>query len=306
MGLNFKSITKNIGKALSPLPGVDTLASIAGGGGIGGNLTGGVDSLKDVASAPFDAIDSVGDAIGIGGVTDFLNPFNLADGNILGDLGGLLGITDPEKGERALEAMKEGQKEANETLDADTAAQLKQLKNAAKGRSLGQNLDAYDDSMDTAQGMTQQAANLAMRQKNAGSASQVTSNLNPEMQRILSETMQRIQGGAGAALQSSAATRAASNAVAGKAGELWQDAFNNTMQRANNNLNVARTYGQAGNQVGSLAGQQLNADNAPMEDWLNLKNDIAMQRYAGNVGLTQAAGQAAGTDQSLLGGLLGG
>jgi hypothetical protein len=43
-----------------------------------------------------------------------------------------------------------------------------------------------------------------------------------------------------------------------------------------------------------------------MEDWLNLKNDIAMQRYAGNVGLTQAAGQAAGTDQSMFGQLLGG
>jgi hypothetical protein len=43
-----------------------------------------------------------------------------------------------------------------------------------------------------------------------------------------------------------------------------------------------------------------------MEDWLNLKNDVAMQRYAGNVGLTQAAGQTAGQDRSLLGGLLGG
>ena len=78
------------------------------------------------------------------------------------------------------------------------------------------------------------------------------------------------------------------------------------MNRAQNNLNVASNYGQAAGQTANLAGTQLNADNAPMEDWLNLKNDVAMQRYAGNVGLTEAQGAAAGADKSLLGGLLGG
>lgn len=227
-------------------------------------------------------------------------------GGLLGQLSGFLGITDPGKGERSLSAMQSGQQGANQTLDTDTAAQLEALSEAGIGRSLGQNLDAYDNSMETAQGMTQKAGQLAMDQANAGNPDQVTANLNPQMQRILGETMQKVQGGAGAALQSSAATRNAANAVAGKAGDLWQQAFNNTMQQAGNNLNVAKTYGQAGGQVGTLAGQQLAADNAPMEDWLNLKNDIAMQRYAGNVGLTQAAGQAAGQDKSLFGQLLGG
>ena len=78
------------------------------------------------------------------------------------------------------------------------------------------------------------------------------------------------------------------------------------MGRAQNNLNVAQNYGQAGAQEANLGAMQLTADNAPMEDWLNLKNDVAMQRYAGNVGLTQAAGQAAGADRSLFGSLLGG
>jgi hypothetical protein len=227
-------------------------------------------------------------------------------GGLLGQLSGFLGITDPGKGQRSLRAMQSGQQDANQQLDSDTATQLSALQDASIGRDFGQNLDAYDNSMETAQGMTQRAGQLAMDQANAGTPDQVTANLNPQMQRILGETMQKVQGGAGAALQSSAATRNAANAVAGKAGDLWQQAFNNTMQQAGNNLNVAKTYGQAGGQVANLAGQQLAADNAPMEDWLNLKNDIAMQRYAGNVGLTQAAGAAAGTDQSMLGQLLGG
>jgi hypothetical protein len=228
------------------------------------------------------------------------------NGGLLGQLSGFLGITDPAKGQRSLSAMQSGQQDASRQLDEDTATQSSALQDASIGRDFGQNLDAYDDSMGTAQGMTQRAGQLAMDQANAGTPDQVTENLNPQMQRILGETMQKVQGGAGAALQSSAATRNAANAVADKAGDLWQQAFNNTMQQAGNNLNVAKTYGQTGGQVANLAGQQLAADNAPMEDWLNLKDDIAMQRYAGNVGLTQAGGQAAGTDQSMFGQLLGG
>lgn len=228
------------------------------------------------------------------------------NGGPLGYLSGALGITDPNKGARSLKELQSGQAGANEQLDTDTAAQFGMLEGAGVGRSLGQNLDAYDTSMANAQGMTQRAGELAMGQADAGSADQVEQNLNPEMERILGETMQKVQGGAGAALQSSAATRTAAGAVADKAGDLWQQAFNNTMNRAQNNLNVASKYGQAAGQSATMSGQQLAADNAPMEDWLNLKNDVAMQRYAGNVGLTQAAGEVAGQDRSLLGGLLGG
>lgn len=227
-------------------------------------------------------------------------------GGLLGQLGGILGITDPDKGKRSMGAMASGQEDANQQLDADTAAQLGMLEQAGVGRSLGQNLDAYDTSMGTAQDMTQRAGGIALGQENAGSASDVFGNLNPMMDEMLSRTKQQMQGTAGDALQSSATSRGTAQAVAGKAGDLWQQAFQNTMNRAQNNLNVASNYGQAAGQTANLAGTQLNADNAPMEDWLNLKNDIAMQRYAGNVGLTEAQGTAAGADKSLLGGLLGG
>lgn len=219
---------------------------------------------------------------------------------------GFLGITDPDKGTRSLREMQRGQESANKSLDDDTFSQFKMLEDAGVGRDLGQNLDAYDTSMNNAQSLTSKAGELIADQAGAGSAEQVQENLNPQMQQMLANTMQQVQGSAGSALQSSAATRTGAQAVSNQAGDLWQQAFQNTMNRAQNNLQVGQGIGQTGAQTANLAGQRLTADNQPMEDWLNLKNNVAMQRYAGNVGLTQAAGQAAGTDQSLLGGLLGG
>lgn len=212
---------------------------------------------------------------------------------------------DPYKSDRATAAAHAGQDNANAQLDADTAQQFGMLSDAMAGRSLGQNLDAYNTSMDAAQGKTNQAGDLAWQQQNAGSADNVQKHLNPQMDMILSNTMQKMQGGAGSALQSSAATKATANTVAQKAGDLWQQAYNNAMGDAQNNLNVATNYGQSAAQNANLAGQTLAANNQPAEDYLSLKNDVAMQRYAGNIGLTQMDAANAAKDQSLLGAILG-
>lgn len=229
------------------------------------------------------------------------------DANVLGNLGGTLGITDPNKGNRALSTMQQGQQQANNQLDSDTAEQFGMLRDAmGSGRTLGQNLDAFDTSMAGAQDKTNTAGDIMLGQQNAGSADNVQQYLNPEMDMILSNTMQRMQGGAGSALQSSATNRNTASAVASKAGDLWQQAYSNAMGDAQNNLQVANQYQSNAGQNAQLAATQLQADNAPAEDYLQLANDKAMQRYAGNVALTQAAGQNAGRDQSLLGSLLGG
>lgn len=229
------------------------------------------------------------------------------DANVLGNLGGTLGITDPNKGNRALSTMQQGQQQANNQLDADTAEQFGMLRDAmGSGRTLGQNLDAFDTSMAGAQDKTNTAGDIMLGQQNAGSADNVQQYLNPEMDMILSNTMQRMQGGAGSALQSSATNRNTASAVAQQAGNLWQQAYSNAMGDAQNNLQVANQYQSNAGQNAQLATTQLQADNAPAEDYLQLANDKAMQRYAGNVALTQAAGQNAGRDQSLLGSLLGG
>lgn len=212
---------------------------------------------------------------------------------------------DPYKSDRATAAVHAGQQNANTQLDADTAQQFGMLNDAMTGRSLGQNLNAYNTSMDAAQGKTNQAGDLAWQQQNAGRSDNVQSYMNPQMDMMLNQTLQKVQGGAGSALQSSAATKAGANAVATKAGDLWQQAFNNAMGDAQNNLNVATNYGQSAAQNANLAGQTLAANNQPAEDYLSLKNDLAMQRYAGNIGLTQMDATNAAKDQSLLGAILG-
>ena len=227
-------------------------------------------------------------------------------GGILGQVGGALGITDPDKAQRSLAAMSKGQSNANAQLDADTVNQMNMLSSAMNGRSLGQNLDNYDTTIGQAQAKTNQANDIALAQQNAGRSENVQSYLNPQMDMMLSNTMQRMQGGAGSALQSSAANKATANAVAQQAGNLWQQAYNNALGDSQNNLNVANSVQNNAMQNANLGTMQLQADNQPAEDYLQLANDKAMQRYAGNIAVTQAQGQVAGADKSLLGGLLGG
>lgn len=226
--------------------------------------------------------------------------------NLLGNVGGMLGITDPNKGNRSLAAIKKGQAAANNQLDADTNEQFGMLSDAMNGRSMGANLNTFDQSVADAQNKTNRAGTLAEQQANAGRSDNVQSYVNPKMEMMLNQTLQKVQGGAGSALQSSAATKAGANAVATKAGDLWQQAFSNAIGDSQNNLNVANSIQGNAMQNANLSGMQLKADNAPAEDYLQLANDRAMQRYAGNIALTQAQAQEAGRDQSMLGSLLGG
>lgn len=212
---------------------------------------------------------------------------------------------DSKKADRAAAAARRGQANASSQLDNDTRQQFGMLEDAMQGRSLGTNLSAYDSTANDSLNRTRQAGDLAWQQQNAGNSSNVTNYLNPQMDMMLSNTMQRVQGGAGSALQSSAATKNAANAVSQQAGNLWQQAYQNALTDAQNNMNVATNYGQGAAQSANIAGQQLAADNQPAEDYLNLKNDIAMQRYAGNVALAKVDATNAGRDRSLLGSILG-
>ena len=186
--------------------------------------------------------------------------------NLLGNIGGMLGITDPNKGNRSLAAIKKGQAAANNQLDADTNEQFGMLSNAMNGRSMGANLNAFDQSVADAQNKTNMAGTLAEQQANAGRSDNVQSYVNPQMEMMLNQTLQKVQGGAGSALQSSAATKAGANAVATKAGDLWQQAFSNAIGDSQNNLNVANSVQGNAMQNANLAGMQFQADNAPAED----------------------------------------
>ena len=211
-----------------------------------------------------------------------------------------IGITDSQAPQRAVDAANSGMASANAQLYSDMKPQLDQLWGAANGRGLGTNLDRFDTTMDEAMGSTTQAGQNALGEMDAGSADNVRSYLNPKMDTMLQNTMQTVQGGAGSALQSSATNRNVANAVASQAGQMWDTAFNQALGDSSHNLQANQQFGQSANQQAGLAQSQLQADNDPIMNWINLNNDLAQQKYAGNVGTTQAATQAAGQSHAIL------
>jgi hypothetical protein len=212
-----------------------------------------------------------------------------------------LGITDSAAPQRALDAAESGMKNANSQLYLDMQPQLDKLWGAvADGRGLDQNLNRFDYAMNGAMGQTWQAGQNALNEMNKGDSGNVQNYLNPKMDTMLQNTMQTMQGGAGSALQSSATNRNVANAVASQAGQMWDTAFNQALGDSTHNLQANQQFGQSANQQAGLAQSQLQADNDPIMNWINLNNDLAMQKYAGNTGTTQAATQAAGQSRAIL------
>ena len=211
-----------------------------------------------------------------------------------------LGITDSQAPQRAVDAAKSGMSSANTQLYKDMKPQLDQLWGATNGRGLDANLDRFDTTMGEAMGSTVQAGRNALGEMNAGNADNVHSYLNPKMDTMLQNTMQTVQGGAGSALQSSATNRNVANAVSSQAGQMWDTAFNQALGDSSHNLQANQQFGQSANQQAGLAQSQLQADNDPIMNWINLNNDLAQQKYSGNIGTAQAATQAAGQSRAIL------
>lgn len=216
-----------------------------------------------------------------------------------------LGLTDTRAGDRAIRTMRNGLSQATDDLDVDTLESYNLLREGMKGRSLGSNLSDYNDTISGSKSMLRQAGDLSLGQQNAGSQDNVYDYLNPKMDLMLSKTQQKMQGGAGSALQSSAATKATANAVSEKAGDIWDTAYEQALGDARNNLDVANQYGNTATSMSNIAGNALDYNNEPFVDFMNLENDKAMAKYAGNIGMTQAQGKAAGQDRSILGSIVG-
>lgn len=212
-----------------------------------------------------------------------------------------IGITDTQAPERAANAANSGMASANSQLYLDMQPQLGKLWEAvANGRGLDQNLNKFDWSINGAMADTKQAGGNALDEMNAGDSGNVQKYLNPKMDTMLQNTMQTMQGGAGSALQSSATNRNVANAVASQAGQMWDTAFNQALGDSSHNLQANQQFGQSANQQAGLAQDLLQADNDPIMNWINLNNDLAQQKYAGNTGTTQAAVQAAGQSHAFL------
>ena len=204
------------------------------------------------------------------------------------------GLTDSKAQQRAAEAARLGIEKADSDLDSDLSWLIgddgmftnAQTRADGTSRGLGSNLDTYDSAMGQA------GANLSGTY-GAGGADNVSKYFNPNMDQALARTMQNVQGGAGAALQSSATNRNAADAVGNQAAGMWNTAYGQAMGDAQNTQQTAM-HGA------NLANQQLANDNMPDLNWAGLTADKATQRYAGNIGITEANAGAAGERNTIL------
>lgn len=197
-----------------------------------------------------------------------------------------VGLTDTKAPKRAADTAERFNREATEQLDRDMAGPMSMFAKASEGRDIGSNLDKYGQEAD-------RASELNWNSVDAGSSGNVMKYLNPKAEQMMQKTMQNVQGGAGAALQSSAATRTASNAVAQQYGQMWDNAFDQSMRDSQNNQGVAMQGEQ-------IANRNLQEQNAPALNWASLGTDLATTKYGGAQSVGEAATTAAGQRNTIL------
>lgn len=207
-----------------------------------------------------------------------------------------MGIIDTESPERAADAMSQGQDAANRQLDSDLSGSFGLLGTAMEGRDFGSNLDEYGGTMGTAMEGTSRAGALAEQQANASNPMNVGNYFKDRNRFVSNGVSSALDRSAGGSVNPNVGTQQLNQ----KAGQMWDRAFSNAMGDAENNLSVAQNYGRGMGQVANLAQNRLDVKNEPALDYLQLNNDRAMQRYAGNIASTQAQGKAAGSSRSFL------
>lgn len=206
------------------------------------------------------------------------------------------GIVDTDAPDRAASTMETAQEEANRGLDTDLTPSYAMLGNAMGGRSLGENLDTYGSTMEGAMHGTSVAGALANQQSNASNPMNVGNYFKDRRKFVGEGTNKALLGSAGGSINANIGTQQLNQ----QSGKMWDSAFRDAMGDASNNINVAQNYGRGMGQMANLGQQRLDATNQPALDYLQLKNDQAMNRFAGNVALAQAEAAAQGTNRSFI------
>lgn len=209
-----------------------------------------------------------------------------------------LHITDSGAPQRAYDALEKGNDSALSTLADDISPSVRMLQEAMLGRSLDDNLDRYELANDTAQRRTAQANADIWNARDAGSRTEDF--INPFSDDMQKTAVNKMQGSLGSSLQSSGGQRKMADTLNAMGDQMWDTAFSDALYDSQNRMNAAGTSAKMAGQYGEMGNRVLENENQPALDYLNLNNDIAMQRYAGKVALAQAGGALAGINNSIL------
>lgn len=199
----------------------------------------------------------------------------------IGSITDALGFTDTGAQERGLEALDTSMRNANANLDVNISPVMAMYQKAMQGRDMGSVLDQYRTNM--------------AGEVDAGTSDRVKEFLNPMYGRAVANATDSALAGAGSSALSTAGNNAVAQGVSDTVGNMWNQAYDQSMGNSQNNQGI---YSQT-----------MQSDLMPSLSWSQFTSDIAGSKYDADVAAANAAAKTAGQNRgwfsSLFNGVLG-
>jgi hypothetical protein len=199
----------------------------------------------------------------------------------IGSMTDMYGLTDTGAQARGLEALNSGMRNANANLDTNISPVMAMYQKAMQGRDMGDVLGQYHNNM--------------ADEIDAGTSDRVKEFLNPMYGRAVANATDSALAGAGSSALSTAGNNAVAQGVSNTVGNMWNQAYDQSMGNSQNNQGIYS--------------QMQQSDLMPSLSWSQFTSDIAGSKYDADVAAVNAAAKTAGQNRgwfsSLFNGVLG-
>lgn len=196
----------------------------------------------------------------------------------IGSITDAIGITDTGAQQRGLEQLNTGIQNANANLDANISPVMAMYQKAIQGRDMGDVLDQYRTNM--------------TGEVDAGTPDRVKEFLNPMYGRAIANATDSALAGAGSSALSTAGNNAVAKGVGDAVGNMWNQAYNQSLGNSKNNQGIYSQISQS--------------DLMPSLSWSQFTSDIAGSKYDADVAAANAAAKTAGQNRGWLSSLFNG
>ena len=196
----------------------------------------------------------------------------------IGSVTDAFGITDTGAQDRGLKALNTGMQNATANLDANISPVMSMYQKAMQGRDMGDVLDQYRNNMAS--------------EVDAGTSDRVKEFLNPMYGRAVANATDSALAGAGSSALSTAGNNAVAKGVSDTVGNMWNQAYDQSMGNSQNNQGI---YSQT-----------MQSDVMPSLSWSQFTSDIAGSKYDADVAAANAAAKTAGQNRGWLSSLFNG
>lgn len=196
----------------------------------------------------------------------------------IGSMTDMYGLTDTGAQARGLEALNSGMRNANANLDVNISPVMAMYQKAMQGRDMGDVLNQYRNNM--------------AGEVDSGTSDRVKEFLNPMYGRAVANATDSALAGAGSSALSTAGNNAVAQGVSNTVGNMWNQAYDQSMGNSQNNQGI---YSQT-----------TQSDLMPSLSWSQFTSDIAGSKYDADVAAVNAAAKTAGQNRGWLSSLFNG